>query len=480
MKLPILLQSAGIPCPPAMEDLEITSLACDSRKVVPGALFVAIRGFREDGHSFVGRAIEAGAAAALVESRSCSDAPVVIANPSGDNRRALCHLAAEFFGRPWERLAMIGVTGTNGKTSTAHMVRWIMEGAGRRCGILGTVGHVAAGISVPASETTPDSLRLTEMLGSMASGGDEACVMEVSSHALVLSRVEAVRFDVALFTNVTQDHLDFHGTMGSYVSAKMHLLDLLKPGGRALFGTYAAGWIVPRGALTFGTSEGDSFRVRDVRSRLAGVSYSLDGPGFSIPVDLKVPAGVNAFNSAGAIAACSLLGIPAAEAADILAGFPGVPGRMERVDAGQDFLLAVDYAHTPDALERVLAQARELSEGRVIVVFGAGGDRDRAKRPLMGAIAGSMADVVIVTSDNPRTEDPAAIIAEIVAGIPDGRAPMVEPDRRSAIRAAVRMAGPGDAVIVAGKGHEDYQVIGTERLPFDDRVEARKALEDLE
>ncbi|NLP05952.1 UDP-N-acetylmuramoyl-L-alanyl-D-glutamate--2,6-diaminopimelate ligase [Candidatus Fermentibacteria bacterium] len=479
MKLATLLQSAGIPCPASMESLEITSLACDSRKVRPGSLFVAIRGFREDGRSFVGSALDSGASAALVESRSPSDAPSVIVNPSGDNRRAMCLLAAEFFGRPWERLEMIGVTGTNGKTSTAHMVRWIMEGAGRRCGILGTVGHVVAGIPVPASETTPDSLRLTELLGSMSSGGDAACVMEVSSHALELSRVEAVRFDAALFTNVTQDHLDFHGTMERYIAAKMHLADLLKPGGRAVFGTYAPGWNVPLGALTFGTSEGDSFRVRDVRSRVAGVSYVLDGPGFSIPVDLAVPARVNAFNSAGAIAACTLLGIPADRSAELLSSFPGVPGRMERVDAGQDFLLAVDYAHTPDALERVLTQARELSEGRVIVVFGAGGDRDRSKRPLMGAVAGSLADVVIVTSDNPRTEDPAAIIAGIVAGIPAGCAPLVEPDRRSAIRAAVRLAMPGDVVIVAGKGHEDYQVIGKERLPFDDRIEARNALGEL-
>jgi UDP-N-acetylmuramoyl-L-alanyl-D-glutamate--2,6-diaminopimelate ligase len=456
----------------------VTAVCNDSRKAVPGSLFLAVKGFREDGHAFIASAFAAGSVAAVTESAVGDGAGPVLTNPHGDNRALLGLVAARLFERPWEAMRTVGITGTNGKTSSAHMTRWILERQGIRCGLMGTVGHIVSGTRVDAVETTPDSLRVTELMAAMRDGGDSACVMEVSSHALSLRRVEEVRYDAALFTNVTQDHLDFHGTMGGYIEAKMHLLDLLKPGGSAVFGTYAPGWIVPPGALTFGPSGGESFVIEAPTASIRGISYRLGGMAGGVGVCMRSPAMVNVYNSAGAIAVCVSLGLDAASAASSLAEFPGVPGRLESVDEGQDFLVAVDYAHTPDALERVLRQARELTAGRVIVVFGAGGDRDRAKRPLMGRIAATLSDITFVTSDNPRTEDPDSIIQDILAGVEGSPAVHVEPDRRAAIRAGIALARAGDVVIIAGKGHEDYQIIGRTRNRFDDREEARTALRE--
>lgn len=476
MKLAPLLAGTGIEVPDRLAGIEVTAVCNDSRRASPGSLFLAVKGFREDGHGFIANALASGSVAAVAESAVEVSSGTVLVNPLGDNRALLGLVAARLFGRPWEALKTVGITGTNGKTSSAHMTRWILERHGIRCGLMGTVGHIVSGTSVDAVETTPDSLRVTELMAAMRDGGDAACVMEVSSHALSLRRVEEVRFDAALFTNITQDHLDFHGTMGGYLEAKMHLLDLLKPGGSPVFGTYAPGWIVPPGALTFGSTGGETFVIEAASVSIRGITYRLGGRAGGVSVSMRTPAMVNVYNSAGAIAACVSLGIDAASAAASLAGFPGVPGRLESVDEGQDFLVAVDYAHTPDALERVLMQARELTEGRVIVVFGAGGDRDRAKRPLMGRIAETLADIVFVTSDNPRTEDPRAIIGDILAGTAGSPAVHVEPDRRAAIRSGIAVAAAGDVVIIAGKGHEDYQILGRTRIRFDDREEARTAL----
>jgi UDP-N-acetylmuramoyl-L-alanyl-D-glutamate--2,6-diaminopimelate ligase len=477
MKLSELLDGTGIPVPSGIGDPEIAGVANDSRDVRPGYLFVAVKGFSDDGHSYIADSIGAGAAAVLVERPS--GGPREVLNPSGSNRPALAVIASRFFSKPWDSLKTVGVTGTNGKTSTAHMTRWILERSGMSCGLLGTVGHVVAGRSIPAKETTPDSLALARLFAAMKEGGDAAAVMEVSSHALSLARVDELRFDVAVFTNITQDHLDFHGTMEKYLEAKLHLLDLLKEGASAIFGSYAPGWPRVPGALTFGPSDRDDFSISGCEVSASGIRYSLAHTGSSSAVRMRAPARVNVYNSAGAIAACVSLGLPLECCARALDEFPGVPGRLEVVDEGQDFLVAVDYAHTPDALERVLGQARELARGRVIVVFGAGGDRDRTKRPRMGAIARAMADEVVVTSDNPRTEEPSAIMDEILAGIRDMAGVRVEPDRRAAISMGISLARPGDVVIIAGKGHEDYQILGTERIRFDDREEAREAVRRL-
>jgi UDP-N-acetylmuramoyl-L-alanyl-D-glutamate--2,6-diaminopimelate ligase len=315
----------------------------------------------------------------------------------------------------------------------------------------------------------------------MRKSGDSCCVMEVSSHALSLERVESIRFDAAVFTNITQDHLDYHGSMEDYLACKVHLFDLLKKDGSALIGTYSPGYPRIPEAKTFGLRDEDDFRISGVTASLTGIKFSVEHEGESTRVEMRVPGGFNIYNATGAMAAAVERGIALDAAAEALRDFPGVPGRFQAVDKGQGFLVAVDYAHTPDALRRVLQQARELTENRVIVVFGAGGDRDSAKRPIMGGIATELADTSIVTSDNPRTEDPGMIIEDILRGIrqDSSRTVIVQPDRRSAIFEAVRLAEAGDVVIIAGKGHEDYQILGREKIHFDDREVALQALEEV-
>ncbi len=456
--------------------IEITSICNDSRRAVPGSLFVAVRGYETDGHLFVDSAFEKGAVAALTEEIVSSSGGCCIVNPSGDNRSLLGVLAARFYGSPWNEFCTIGITGTNGKTTTAQMIRWILDHRGIQTGIMGTIGHVAGGTPEQADVTTPDSLRVASLMREMVEGGDRACVMEVSSHALSMARVDEVRFDCALFTNITQDHLDFHHSMKEYLQTKLHLLDLLKQGGAVLAGSGSSGFAGIPGSMTFGALDSDPYRVSDISVDQRGSRFMLSTPEGNSTVMLPVPGRINVFNCAGAIAACMETGSALADCVAALRDYPGVPGRLEVIDSGYDFFVAVDYAHTPDALQRILEQVREISSGRVIAVFGAGGDRDRTKRPLMGEIAASLADIAVVTSDNPRTEDPLAIIDDILEGSGSGPDVIVEPDRRKAIELAIGMAGSGDAVIITGKGHEDYQVLGRERIHFDDREEARRAL----
>jgi UDP-N-acetylmuramoyl-L-alanyl-D-glutamate--2,6-diaminopimelate ligase len=454
---------------------EITSICNDSRRAVPGSLFIAVRGYETDGHFYIDSAFRMGAVAALTEEEISTSGPCIV-NPSGDNRSLLGVLAARFYGSPWNDFCTIGITGTNGKTTTAHMIRWMLEKRGVPTGIMGTIGHVAGGRSEQAGMTTPDSLRVAALMREMVDGGDRACVMEVSSHALSLARVDEVRFDCVLFTNITQDHLDFHHGMEEYLQAKLHLLDLLKQGGAVLAGSGSCEFGVMQGSLTFGALDSDAYRIHDISVSQRESRFTLSTPEGDSVVRLPVPGRINAFNCAGAVAACMETGSALADCVDAISDYPGVPGRLEAVDSGRDFLVAVDYAHTPDALRRVLEQVREISGGRVIVVFGAGGDRDRTKRSLMGEIASSISDIAVVTSDNPRTENPLAIIDDILEGSGRGPDVIVEPDRRKAIDLAIGMAGSGDAVIIAGKGHEDYQVLGREKVHFDDREEARRAL----
>ncbi|PIE51632.1 UDP-N-acetylmuramoyl-L-alanyl-D-glutamate--2,6-diaminopimelate ligase [Candidatus Fermentibacteria bacterium] len=476
MKLNDILRTAGYASMLSESDTEITSITNDSREVKPGSLFVAVRGYRSDGHDYVKKAIEAGAAAVVAE-RTLFGIPVFV-NPEGDNRKFLAETSAAFYRYPWMDMKTVGITGTNGKTSTAHMLRWILEQNGISTGVMGTVGHIAGGKEIPASVTTPESVHIAQYMRQMADSGDKVCVMEVSSHAIALKRVSSVRFDAAVFTNISQDHLDFHLDMNEYLNTKLEIFNLLKDKGTGLAGSYASGIPAVQGVRTFGTGNSDCYRISDEKVFITGSEYTLHLNSEEIPVKVAAPGRFNVFNSAGALAAAVELGVSPPAAAAALETFTGVPGRMEAVNCGQDFLVAVDYAHTPDALERVLEQGKQLAEGKLIAVFGCGGDRDRKKRPVMGHIASETADLAVVTSDNPRTEDPDRIIQDIMEGINRKNGIVVQPDRSLAIRYAINHAMTGDVVIIAGKGHEDYQILGTVKVHFDDREKAVEALKN--
>jgi UDP-N-acetylmuramoyl-L-alanyl-D-glutamate--2,6-diaminopimelate ligase len=459
----------------------ITAVADDSRRVVPGTLFVAVAGERSDGHDYVDAALAAGAVAVVVEraeaaSALTSDAATTIVVP--DSRRALSRLAAAFYGRPSQALRVAGVTGTNGKTTTTHLLQAILEAAGFPCGRIGTLGAHFGGAMWPLENTTPLALELQAILAEMRERGAAAVTLEVSSHALALERVADVRFEVAALTNVTRDHLDFHGTFEAYAAAKRKLFEAAgfsafcadDAMGRRWAGEFAA-LNGPARVTTFGIGEGAAVRARDLALGPGGSTFTVDGLRLHVPL----PGRFNVLNALAALSLARALGVADAVSAAALASAPNVPGRMERVGDGTVDVI-VDYAHTPDALAGVLRAAREASRGRVIAVFGCGGDRDSGKRPQMGAIAAELADRLVLTSDNPRGEDPLAILAAIAAGIPDGAAYEVEPERGRAIERAVLGAAPGDVVVIAGKGHETYQIVGARTLHFDDRDAARAAL----
>jgi UDP-N-acetylmuramoyl-L-alanyl-D-glutamate--2,6-diaminopimelate ligase len=457
--------------------VEIGGLAYDNRAVRPGTLFFCVPGFTRDGHDFAPDAVERGAAA-LVVTR-----PLELGVPEvrvGDVREAMAVAAARFYGDPTARLAVVGVTGTNGKTTTAFLVRSLLEAAGRQTGLLGTVTAMVAGEERPTVRTTPEAIDLQRTFREMLDGGDVACAMEISSHALELRRAEGIHVAVAIFTNLTQDHLDFHPDMEAYFHAKRRLfaspltdvrvLNVDDPCGRRLADEFP-------GSVTFAIDAPADYRATDLESGFTGTDGTFATPDGAFRVHVPLPGRFNVLNALGAWAAARALGAPPEGLVEALAVAGRVPGRFEPVAEGQPFAVLVDYAHTPDSLENVLRAARELADGRVIAVFGAGGDRDRGKRPLMGQIAARLADICLVTSDNPRSEDPEAIIAEILAGT--GDAPHVEhdADRRASIRRAVSLARAGDVIVIAGKGHEQGQEFeGGRKEPFDDVTVAREAL----
>jgi UDP-N-acetylmuramoyl-L-alanyl-D-glutamate--2,6-diaminopimelate ligase len=474
-------------------EVEISSLAYDSRKAGPGTLFFCVPGEKVDGHEFAAAAVEAGAAALVVERALDLDVAQVVV---GDARAAMAPLAARFWGEPTAELKIVGVTGTNGKTTTAFLIREILEAAAVRCGLLGTVKRVVGGEEETVERTTPEAIELQESFRRMLDAGDGACAMEVSSHALALHRADAIDFDVALFTNLTQDHLDFHAGMEDYFQSKRALFEMGPgvgivnaddPYGRRLAEDFDC--------LTFSAqgSEAD-FLARDISFDATGSSFTVawsmglkethmprfrtrDG---EIELRTGLPGDFNVANALAAFAAALMLGIEPEDAAAGLARAGRVPGRFEPIDEGQGFAVLVDYAHTPDSLENVLRAARPLTAGRLISVFGAGGDRDRDKRPKMGRAGAELSDLAIVTSDNPRSESPQAIIAEILSGIAEKDGVEVEPDRRAAIALAIAAAVPGDTVVIAGKGHEQGQEFeGGRKLPFDDRAVAREELREL-
>ena len=469
----------------AAAHVEVAALAYDNRRVTPGTVFFCVRGFTRDGHDFAGDAVARGAVALVVDHPLGLGVPEVLV---ADVRAAMAPAAARLHGDPTATLRTIGITGTNGKTTSAYLVRALLEAAGEPTGLLGTVTSVIGGSEHAVARTTPEAIDLQATFAAMRAAGDTHCVMEVSSHALALGRADAIHWAAAIFTNLTQDHLDFHPTMDDYFAAKRRLfldgrpqvavVNVDDPYGARLAADLREA--AERGSLqlvTVGIDSADAdLRATDIRSSFAGSAFRAGDLALRSPL----PGRFNVMNVLGAVAAVRALGV---DDATIVAALPQagrVPGRFEPVDEGQDFAVLVDYAHTPDSLENVLTAARPLAAGRLLCVFGCGGDRDRGKRPQMGAISARLADHTIVTSDNPRSEDPDAIVAEILAGIDDrDGAGNVEAivDRRAAIERAVALAGPGDVVVVAGKGHEQGQEFADGRkLPFDDVGVAREAL----
>jgi len=496
-------------------DVEITGLAYDSRRVVPGTLFFCVPGFSSDGHEFAAEAVRAGAAALVVERPLDLGVPEVLVESA---RAAMAPAAARFYGHSARELRVVGVTGTNGKTTTAYLVRALLEAGGEQCGLLGTVKSVIGGEERAVARTTPEAIELQADLRAMLDGGDSACAMEVSSHALELGRVDEISFAAAIFTNLTQDHLDFHASMEDYFQAKRRLfvaqdaregrsaapaVSVLNVGDA--YGRRLAEEIGD--VRTFAVDAPADYSATDLRCGFDGCSFALETPAGRRELALPMPGRFNVANALGALAAAHSLGVELDVLVAALERGVHVPGRFEPVDEGQEFAVLVDYAHTPDSLENVLESARELAQsgvgrdGRVLCVFGAGGDRDRGKRPLMGAIAARLADVAIVTSDNPRSESPERIIEEIMAGAVaavgeagayagagghDGASGLqgtaaadvrAVADRRVAIGEVISCARPGDVVVIAGKGHEQGQEFADGRkLPFDDVAVARWAL----
>jgi UDP-N-acetylmuramoyl-L-alanyl-D-glutamate--2,6-diaminopimelate ligase len=469
----------------------VSGLTDDSRKVTEGTLFVAVPGLRQDGRRFIAEALSRGAVGVVAEGEDPlpNSRTWRVLVPS--SREALARLANVFFGQPSASLSVVGITGTNGKTTTSYLVASLFRRMGRKSGVIGTIQYEIGDQRQPASQTTPDAVRLEQLLAEMVEAGVGGVAMEVSSHSLALHRVDGVAFDVAVFTNLTQDHLDFHKSLDEYRRAKARLFRLLaesrKPRPHAVLnaddpsaGSMTAGLNVE--TLTYGLGTGAMVRSRRYQSGLDGISLEAETPEGSLNIRSPLIGEHNVYNLLGAAATGLALGMKVPAIAEALAQVTNVPGRFERVNAGQEFLVVVDYAHTPDALERVLSTARKLTRGRLGVVFGCGGDRDRGKRPLMGAIAARLADRVWITSDNPRSEDPLLIIDEIVQGVwavcrPESRCAMIS-DRYTAIREALNWAQPSDTVVIAGKGHETYQIIGSDVLPFDDRAVARQILEE--
>ena len=461
--------------PPRDRDLEITDLAYDNRSVTPGALFFCVPGFTRDGHDFAPEAIAHGAVALVVERALNLGVPEIQVQSV---RAAMAPAAAAFYGDPTAHLQTVGVTGTNGKTTTAFLIKALLDAGGRRTGLLGTVKSVIGGREHEVQRTTPEAIDLQRTFHEMLDGGDRACVMEVSSHALELHRADAIHFAASVFTNLTQDHLDFHPSMEAYFAAKRRLFTDAKPHAAVVniddpYGARLAAELDR--PLTFALDQDATYRALDVHSGLNGSRFTARTPDGDTELTSPLRGRFNVYNVLGAFAAARSLGVPAETCARAVANAGQVPGRFQTVDEGQDFAVLVDYAHTPDSLQNVLLAARALTEHRVHVVFGCGGDRDRGKRPMMGEIATRLADRVIVTSDNPRSEDPEAIIAEILAG----SGPNVEHnvERREAIAEAIAGAQPGDVVVIAGKGHEQGQEFeGGRKIPFDDVSVAREVL----
>jgi UDP-N-acetylmuramoyl-L-alanyl-D-glutamate--2,6-diaminopimelate ligase len=476
----------------AATDQVVTAIAYDSRRVTPGTVFVALRGVNADGTRFAPQAVASGAIAVVAETA----APAGVAVPwvqVPTARAALAELAAAFYGNPSEELALVGITGTNGKTTTSYVLASIFEAAGMKCGRIGTIGYRVGARELDAPRTTPEAPELQQMLRGMLAEGCGACVMEVSSHALALRRADSLRFAAGVFTNLTRDHLDFHGDMEAYFAAKRRLFEILPEGAVGVINVddrRGADLIAAaRRPVTYAIDAGADVRPGPLTFTLDGLAFEIRTPRGTLHVRSPLVGRPNAYNILAAAATAMALDLPFSAIEAGISRLENVPGRFQVVSsAADDVRVIVDYAHTDDALKNLLETARPLAGGRVITVFGCGGDRDRTKRPLMGAVAARLSDLVIVTSDNPRSEDPERILEEIRRGIvmpadriapkgqQKGTPSLAIVDRREAIEKAIKDARTGDLLLIAGKGHEKYQVIGDKTLPFDDVEVARAAL----
>lgn len=468
--------------------VQVASVVCDSRQVKPGALFAALRGVRADGNQFVREATRAGATVILSELPVPADWPAsVVWVQVPQARRALATVAANFYGRPAERLKLVGITGTNGKTTTTYLVDSIFRAAGLPAGMMGTIEYrLPDGVEL-ATHTTPESLDLQRFLARVCAAGGTHAVFEVSSHALAQDRVWGCRFAAAVFTNLTQDHLDYHGTIDDYFAAKRRLFEGTGAGAPAV-GVLNADdprsrelVALPARVLTYGLEKKADITARKPTLSFSGIRFIAETPAGSFAVHSPLVARINLYNLLAAIGVGLALELDREAIAEGIARLERVPGRFERVDAGQPFLVVVDYAHTHDAIRNVIATARELNpQGRVIVVFGCGGERDRTKRPLMGEVAGRSADLVVLTNDNPRGEDPRLIINDVLVGLRRAEGQyLVEPDRARAIGLAFDAARAGDIVLLLGKGHERYQILGDQKLPWNEIEVAREKLAEL-
>ena len=470
MKLRQLLEGLDILETNADLEMEISGVSYDSRKTVPGDLFVAMAGYETDGHKFIPMARMKGALCTLCQVKPADEAPYVLV---ADSRAALAQVGRNWYGDPAASMTMVGVTGTNGKTTTTYLLKDILErGRGAKVGLIGTNQNMIGSEILPTERTTPESFELQGLFRRMADAGCTHVVMEVSSHALFLHRVAGVRFAVGIFTNLTQDHLDFHKTMEEYCDAKAMLFRMCDVGVYNGDDQWVARLLSKATCdpVCIGRKRGADLTAQEIELAADHIAFTAVTKEECVPVRLGIPGEFMVYNALGVLAAAQALGVSLAESAEILRSSSSVKGRVEVVPTPGDYTMLIDYAHTPDALENVLNSARGFAKGRVVVLFGCGGDRDKTKRPLMGGIAAKLADFVIVTSDNPRTESPSAIIADIVDGMIGTETDYVVVESRiDAIRFAIDFAMPGDVIILAGKGHETYQIIGKEKYPLDER-----------
>lgn len=480
MKLTELLQNTELN-EPISQDVDVTNIAYDSRRVTPGGLFVCIKGYVTDGHKYVESAKQNGAVAILAQDKiSPCGLPIIYVK---NTRKALAQVAATFYGHPENKLKLIAVTGTNGKTTVTTLIKSVLEYHGKTVGLIGTNENQIAGRTLPAERTTPESLELFALFNEMVQEHVEYVVMEVSSHSLYLDRVFGITFDVGVFTNLTQDHLDFHETMENYYNAKRMLFDIVKTG--IVNTDDEAGRRIKASAtcpiLSYSIDNEADYRATDIKISPRGVIFSICSCEETLSARLGIPGRFSVYNALAAFTACSALGIAPEKITEALLVAKGVKGRAETVYTLTDYTLLIDYAHTPDGLENIIKTVRDFTSGRVITLFGCGGDRDPVKRPIMGKIAGELSDYCIITSDNPRTEEPMAIIRQIEVGMKqtDCAYTVIE-NRREAIRYAMTIAGANDCIILAGKGHETYQIIGTEKRHFDEREVIQELLAEMD